>query len=105
MSSPEGGHRVNVGISTTSTTSSSSRYGPPRFKGEDFGRSTSSSTSGHGPSSSGYPPNTGIAPYGFNPATGEALPEEECKSNLTFNPLYLFFVFFLMHDCSGFVPR
>ncbi|XP_025106932.1 cadherin EGF LAG seven-pass G-type receptor 2-like isoform X2 [Pomacea canaliculata] len=77
MSSPEGGHRVNVGISTTSTTSSSSRYGPPRFKGEDFGRSTSSSTSGHGPSSSGYPPNTGIAPYGFNPATGEALPEEE----------------------------
>ncbi|XP_070192612.1 cadherin EGF LAG seven-pass G-type receptor 2-like isoform X2 [Littorina saxatilis] len=76
-SSTEGGLRINVGISTTSTTSQSSkstaRY-PPRYR-DDFGRSTSSSTSGHMPS--GQPPNTGIAPYGYDPNRGDVLAEAE----------------------------
>lgn len=85
-SSPDTGFRINVGISTTSTTSQSSkstgRYRPPHYKDDDFGRSTSSSTSGHVPSGSTYPHNTGIAPYGYEPSAGDALPEEECEFSI-----------------------
>ena len=80
-SSTEGGLRINVGISTTSTTSQSSkstgRY-PPRYR-DDFGRSTSSSTSGHVPSAPGQVPNTGVAPYGYDPSQADVLAEEECE--------------------------
>lgn len=56
---------MNVGISTTSTTSrSTSKSSGGLYKGEDYLRSTSTSTSGHVPSEGLYPPNTGIPPYG-----------------------------------------
>ncbi|KAL8613059.1 hypothetical protein ACOMHN_008828 [Nucella lapillus] len=89
-SSTDGGMRINVGISTTSTTSQSSkgtgRY-PPRYR-DDFGRSTSSSTSaGHVPSGgTGQIPNTGIAPYGYDPNLAEALPEEQYEGQSPSKP-------------------
>ncbi|XP_046355288.2 cadherin EGF LAG seven-pass G-type receptor 1-like isoform X1 [Haliotis rufescens] len=68
-SSNDGGlHRVNIGISTTSTTSRSSKSSGTFHKGDDYLRSTSSSTSGHVPSTALYPPNTGIPPYGYDPS-------------------------------------
>ncbi|XP_021344023.1 cadherin EGF LAG seven-pass G-type receptor 2-like isoform X2 [Mizuhopecten yessoensis] len=58
---------MNVGISTTSTTSrSTSKSSGGLYKGEDYLRSTSTSTSGHVPSESLYPPNAGIPPYGYD---------------------------------------
>ncbi|XP_041348330.1 cadherin EGF LAG seven-pass G-type receptor 2-like isoform X2 [Gigantopelta aegis] len=65
-SSDGGMARVNIGISTTSTSSRTSKSSSAFKKADDYLRSTSSSTSGHGPL---YPPNTGIPPYGYDPAT------------------------------------
>lgn len=66
-SSVDGGlHRMNIGISTTSTTSrsTSKTSSGGLYKGDDYMRSTNSSTtSGHAPSSSMHHANTGIPPY------------------------------------------
>ncbi|CAI9730365.1 cadherin EGF LAG seven-pass G-type receptor 2 isoform X1 [Octopus vulgaris] len=66
-SSMDGGlNRMNIGISTTSTTSrsTSKTSSGGLYKGDDYMRSTNSSTtSGHAPSMSMHPPNTGIPPY------------------------------------------
>ncbi|XP_076447464.1 LOW QUALITY PROTEIN: cadherin EGF LAG seven-pass G-type receptor 2-like [Babylonia areolata] len=88
-SSAEGGMRINVGISTTSTTSQSSkstgRY-PPRYR-DDFGRSTSSSTSaGHVASGTGQIPNTGVAPYGYDPNITDPLPEDKYEGQSPSKP-------------------
>ncbi|XP_064606055.1 LOW QUALITY PROTEIN: cadherin EGF LAG seven-pass G-type receptor 2-like [Liolophura sinensis] len=63
-------NRINVGISTTSTTSrstSKTSSGTGGYK-NNYLRNSSTSTSGHVPSGSLYPPNTGIPPYGYDPA-------------------------------------
>ena len=61
--------RVNVGISTTSTTSrSTSKSSGGIYKGEEYLRSVSSS-SGNGPSMK-YPKNNGLH-YGYDPEKGD----------------------------------
>ncbi|ESO95836.1 hypothetical protein LOTGIDRAFT_231995 [Lottia gigantea] len=65
--SDSGLHRINIGISTTSTTSQSTSKSSGIRK-DTYLRSTSSSTSGHVPTGPIYPPNTGIAPYGYDPS-------------------------------------
>lgn len=62
-------NRINIGISTTSTTShSTSKSSGGLYKGDDYLRSTSTGTSvsGHVPTGSLYPPNTGLAPYTYD---------------------------------------
>ena len=64
---PDGGiiNHVSVGISTTSTTSkSTSRSSGGIYKGEDYLRSTSTSTSGNIPA---YKKSAGVPPYGYDP--------------------------------------
>ncbi|XP_060555146.1 cadherin EGF LAG seven-pass G-type receptor 2-like isoform X2 [Ruditapes philippinarum] len=60
--------RINVGISTTSTTSrSTSKSSGGLYKGEDYLRSTSTSTSGNMPPVK-YPRTDGLPPpYGYDP--------------------------------------
>ena len=63
--SPDGGHinHVSVGISTTSTTSkSTSKSSGGIYKGEDYLRSTNTSSSGGIPPYKHKPP-----PYGYDP--------------------------------------
>ena len=66
--SPDGGiiNHVNVGISTTSTTSkSTSKSSGGIYKGEDYLRSTSTSTSGNIPA---YKKPGALPPmYGYDP--------------------------------------
>ena len=69
-SSLDGGlNRMNVGISTTSTTSrSTSKSSGGLYRPDGYlGHSMSTSNSNNGPTSSHhYPPNAGIAPYGYD---------------------------------------
>ena len=63
--SPDGGHtnHISVGISTTSTTSkSTSKSSGGIYKGEDYLRSTNTSSSGGIPPYKHKPP-----PYGYDP--------------------------------------
>ena len=68
-SSIDGGlNRINIGISTTSTTSrSTSKTGSSgAYRADGYLRSTSTSTSGNIPSGPEYAQNAGIPPYGYD---------------------------------------
>lgn len=72
-------NRINVGISTSSTTShSTSKNSGGLFKGEDYLRSTISSTSGHPPGSLYPNKKTALTPYAYDSqAYMEKRPEGE----------------------------
>ncbi|KAL5014369.1 hypothetical protein ScPMuIL_008639 [Solemya velum] len=63
-------NRTNVGICTTSTTSrtSTSKSSIGLYKGDDYLRSTSTSTSGNVPPGTMYSKNLGGQPYGYDPS-------------------------------------